>query len=407
MFSLIYDFCICLYLLLNLPKLFTKKPSIKKRFLKKIKIPKNKKIILFHCVSLGETKVIKNLILKFLEKKNCFVIISSITKTGHMEAIKIISEEQCLFLPFDFSFFMKRFIKKINPNIIIISETDFWYHFLKFAKKQNAKIILVNGKISQNSYKNFKRFSFFAKKIFSLIDFFYVQNKTYAKRFENLKINKEKIIITGNLKLENRPPILSQEKLFSLFKIFNLKKEDKIITIASTHENEEKKILDSIDTTKYKIFLVPRHPERFLKVEKLLKSKNLKFCKYSNISNLKDENIILIDTMGFLNTCYQLSDIAIVGGSFLNIGGHNILEPIFFNTPVFFGPHMQEQEDLKSLILKFNAGKQVKIKNLSDEIIKFFKNKKILINNCEIVKKNLPSPLKKIIISLNIFFLNC
>lgn len=376
MFSIFYNGLLFLYLLCSFWKIFQKKYKglfPKKLFLGKIfeKVPKDKKIIWAHAVSVGETKVLKNL-LEELKKEDVFIIISSVTKTGHKEAKKLCGD-LCVFMPFDFSFIWKKLFKNIQPYLVIISETDFWPNFLKFSKK-TAKIILVNGKMSDRSFRFYGKFKKIGKKIFSLLDLLCVQNEEYLEKFATF-VDRKKIVVSGNLKTSNFLKKLSNEKILQWKKIFNITTED-IITIASTHEREEELILKNIDTKKYKIFLAPRHPERFLKVEKFLKENNFSFKKLSEKKEISEENIILIDTMGFLNVCYQLSKISILGGSFVKIGGHNLLEPTFFDSYVLFGPYVFEQIDLKKILEKYDLGKSVEISSLNKEIEKILKRKK-------------------------------
>jgi 3-deoxy-D-manno-octulosonic-acid transferase len=213
-------------------------------------------------------------------------------------------------------------------------------------------------------------------------------------------------MVTGNLKFSKREKFLSKEELEKWRKLFKIQREDFVITVASTHEPEEELLLKEILKIKkpLKILLAPRHPERFSKVEKLLISKNIGYSLYSNPSK-KNEKVILINTMGFLNICYQLSDLAIVGGSFIKkIGGHNILEPVFFDLPVFFGPFMFSQRDLKREVLRFNCGKEVLLKNIKKELEDYYKIENEMKKNCEKLKNEFFGALEKTFLSLKNLF---
>jgi 3-deoxy-D-manno-octulosonic-acid transferase len=335
---------------------------------------------------MGETKSSFSFIHEMRKDlKNAYIVFATSTQTGFNEAKKNPFVDQVVFMPFDFSFSIKRLFKQIKPKIVIFVETDFWYNFLKFSKKNNSKIVLISGKISEKSEKNFKKFSFFSKKLFSFFDFICTQNDVYKKRFINLGISKEKIYTTGNIKYDQQIHLLSNLEQKTWKK--KLKIEDNfVITIASTHYPEEKLLLESLKdvlNTNIKILLAPRHPERFEAVKKLLIEKSFNFVTYSKLEITGLEKIILIDTIGFLNIAYQLSDLAILGGSFIErVGGHNILEPVLVNTPVFFGPHMHSQLDLKKLILEKKCGKEVTLSTLKPHLQDFFKNKS-LCDNCK------------------------
>ena len=227
---------------------------------------------------------------------------------------------------------------------------------------------MINGKISISSQKKFLYFFRFSTKLFNCIDLFCLQSEEYKNRFLKLSISKEKIVVTGNIKLDSRSIVTLNDNL-------SFPEKKIIITIASTHEGEEDILLSElINVDDNMLFLIaPRHPERFSKVAKLLINKNIKF---KTIDQQIDgvEQVILINKIGILNRCYSLSHIAIVGGSFVkNIGGHNIYEPITYNIPVLYGPYMEKQDDLVQLMQNYNVGQQVELKNLKKALLKHLK----------------------------------
>ena len=380
MFSFFYDLLLGLYLILKLPSLLLN-PKKNRNLLKKLqlpsfKIPRDRKSVWIHSVSLGETKAAAFLIEK-LKAENVFVICSCTTETGFNAAKKSFADE-ILFLPFDFSFLMKRLSQRIKPDLVVFIETDFWYHFLKFMKKAGSKAAVISAKLSDRSFRRFKFLSFFAKKLFSSFDLIGAQNELYQKRFSVLLKSKTNVGISSNLKLFNQPKLISQEELKALKTKLHIQEGERVLTIASTHAPEERLLLEELkpflrgDQKQIKILLAPRHPERFLEVEGLLKKMGLDFSK---LSDPQDTQILLIDTMGFLNQAFALSNLAIVAGSFTpKIGGHNVLEPIFFKTPVLFGPYMGGQVDLKDLVLKEELGFQVELKDLKVNIEKLLEN---------------------------------
>ncbi len=311
-----------------------------------------KPVIWIHMVSMGETKAM-SATYQFLKEKcpNGDFYLSSTTKTGHQEAKRSLTGATAYFLlPLDLSWIMKKLTDRIQPTLFILSESDFWPHVLAAIKKRGGEIILLNGKISPTSVSRFSKFPRFAKKTFQNIDHFYLQNEEYARSFASLNIPQEKISITGNLKLTNPLISLSNDEKQSWRRKFNIGPEETVITLGSTHEGEEELLLQHMP--KAKILIVPRHPERFSNVKKF-------------IAKTHNPDFIVVDQMGILSTCYQLSDLAIVGGSFLpGVGGHNIFEPIQANIPVIFGPYMETQKELVHLILNANAGIQTPIEDL-------------------------------------------
>lgn len=380
--NIIYELVLWVLASIAIPKMFFQKiffgkyrTSFLQRFGKDFpQIPKNQNFTIWaHAVSLGETKAITPFLRLFKKQnKNCTLIISSITETGHAEAKKELAEaDYHVYLPFDFRFKMSSILKDVKPDVVILSETDFWYNFLRFSKKMGAKIYLVNGKLSARSEKRFQWFSFLTYAIFEQFDHLFVQSKTYAKRFENIGVLQSKISSVGNLKIDGEVTYLQKEEIQKWQKLFKIEEGQKTIVIGSTHDPEEKQLLDVFSKIwkiypTLKIILVPRHAERFQLVANLLAEKNISFVRYSKIGEATgDEQVILIDAMGLLKTCYQLSDIAIVAGSYTSkVGGHNILEPSFYGKPVIYGPYLHGQPDLRAIMEEYQAGRQVPIDEL-------------------------------------------
>ncbi|NGX51962.1 MAG: 3-deoxy-D-manno-octulosonic acid transferase [Candidatus Anoxychlamydiales bacterium] len=398
---MIYNFLLFIYLLISLPKAIfvyifykKKKSDILKRLgLKSYNFnPQYKRpIIWIHAVSLGETKAAISFLKRLKDKHpSSYIIISSTTETGHIEAKKsLFLADKFIFFPFDFSFTIRKVFSQIKPNLIIFLETDFWYNFMKIAKENRSKIAVISAKISKRSTSNFLKFLKFSKGLFSNIDLILAQNEQYRKRFSNF-LDPKKIFVTGNLKLSNSFEILSKDALDKWKSKLNIK-DQKVITIASTHSPEEELLINELkNLPNIKILIAPRHPERFISVYNQLK-KITTISLLSEISKKPNSKVILIDEMGILNTLYQLSSLAIVAGSFIDrVGGHNILEPIFVKTPVFFGPNMFSQLEFKKIVLDSKSGKEVHLKNIKTEISKYLDKDNLskLIDNCSKLKKN-------------------
>ncbi|NGX62678.1 MAG: 3-deoxy-D-manno-octulosonic acid transferase [Candidatus Anoxychlamydiales bacterium] len=383
---MIYNFLLFLYFLYSLPKViyeylfFKKKKSdfLKRLGFKKYQFnPKPESLIIWiHAVSVGETKAAKSLLQKLKSQyKNSYIIISSITETGHIEAKRSLSiADKFIFFPFDFSFSVNRVFSQIKPDLLIFMETDFWPNFIRIAKKNRAKIVAVSAKISERSYHRYLKLSKFSKSLFQNFDLILTQTDLFSKKFVKFA-KKEKVFNIGNLKLSNIPKTYPKKILDDYRAKLNIQNQH-IITIASTHENEEELLITKLkDIPNTKILIAPRHPERFNIVYKQLqKITPCSLFSRLNSSN-KNSNIILIDKMGILDALYQISSLAILGGSFINrVGGHNILEPIFSNTPVFFGPYMHSQLELKKLALDNLAAKSLTLENITSEITEYLKD---------------------------------
>lgn len=378
LFSILYEVSLFLVGLATLPKILYMrlmhkkyKHSLAKKFGNAFPIihKGDRPLVWIHAVSVGETKVAASLVKRFkAENSDYLVVVSSVTETGHAEAQRAIpSADFHVYYPFDFSCVVKPIVRKVNPDLVVLCESDFWYNFLSSSKAQGAKVALINGKISEKSLKRFQSIPWFSKRLFDQIDLFCIQNKHYMERFDALQLTEEKnMFITGNMKFDDACIALSQDQLREWRNQLGIKLSDQVIVIGSSHDPEEKNLLKSLQELwqsypDLKVIMVPRHPERFNEVANLLQKQGVPFQRFTTINNQAEAKVILMDTMGLLRKCYQLADIAIVGGSFTSkVGGHNILEPSWFGVPVLFGPFMHQQPELVELVQEYGSGQQIK-----------------------------------------------
>jgi 3-deoxy-D-manno-octulosonic-acid transferase len=339
-------------------------------------------VIWIHTISLGETKAIVPFFHKIKSSyPHAKIVVSTITETGMAEAKKQMpSADQHFYFPVDFSWTMKKLMKRISPDIVIMTESDFWFQFLYYAKKARAKIFLVNGKMSERSFRRFIHFNFFIRKILSCFDKLCVQSSLYKERFLQLGAVERQVVVTGNIKLDATYDRLSIEQKKQLKEELGIDDDDQVVAAASTHFPEEDMILTILGPwlakdQRHKLMIIPRHPERFSYVQSLLLKKGLSFSLYTQRGSLTHHSsqIILIDAMGVLTEIYQISDLALVCGSFCDaVGGHNIFEPVLLGVPVFFGPHMFSQRDLRDLLKPSGAGRQVTLEDLASSVDAFF-----------------------------------
>ncbi|MBA3957160.1 MAG: 3-deoxy-D-manno-octulosonic acid transferase [Parachlamydiaceae bacterium] len=333
----------------------------------------DRELIWVHAVSVGETKAVAALAKKLKEShKNSLLLVSSTTDTGHAEAMRSMPfADYHVYLPLDLYVLMNSIIRRVKPSIVVLSESDYWYNFMRLSKAHGASIFVVNGKISERSTKRFQMVPGFCKELFSFVDFFSIQNQIYADRFASLSVPKEKMVITGNMKFDESYPKLTQEELISWRDQLGIKQTDKVLVVGSTHSPEEKLVLEALievwkEIPNLKALIVPRHPERFSEVAGILSKQSVPFIRFSQLNDRTgQESIILTDAMGQLRKCYQLADVALVGGSYTDrVGGHNIIEPCWYGVPVLFGPHMYTQPELVALVKEYKAGLQVNPENL-------------------------------------------
>ncbi|MEW6215649.1 MAG: 3-deoxy-D-manno-octulosonic acid transferase [Nitrospirota bacterium] len=317
-------------------------------------------IIWVHAVSVGEVMAALPLLKRLCERyPSRGIILSTITDTGQRVARERAPEGTAvIYLPFDITSILNLVLKGIRPEILIVIETELWPNIFRVFKKNMIPIIVLNGRISENSFKGYKKISFFMKRVLSCVDFFGMQGEVYAERIRSLGVDESKIKVLGNFKFDTRPPSQIPE--------WTEKIKGHVIVAGSTHEGEEEFIISVYTRLKgdfpyLNLVIAPRHPERFKEVEDMLKSKGISFLKRSEFKTSNPPipplakggeggfselqpfagTIILLDTVGELSAIYGISDIAIIGKSFKEYGGQNPLEPAYWGKPILCGPHME------------------------------------------------------------------
>ena len=287
----------------------------------------------FHVCSLGEARALKPILDALKNEK---VLISTITQTGQHEAKRYDAEVR--YLPYEM--YLPFWIKPQKKLIVL--EAEFWYMLFSIARARGAEVILLNARISDKSVNKYMKFGWFYRRLLENVDIIYAQSEVDKNRF--LALGAKNIEVVGNIKLAAK---IDKTKEYS-------KPEGEVIIAGSTHEGEEKSILDAFFAYKKnndaKLIVVPRHPERFDEVYNLMsiyaKEHNATLSCFSQAKNFESD-LILVDMMGELNNMYAISDIAILGGAFkADVGGHNPLEPAYFGCKIITGKHFFHQKEL-------------------------------------------------------------
>lgn len=331
--------------------------------------------ILFYGVSVGEVIAIENLIKKTRETfPEINIVLLTGTKTGQEIAYKKLSET-CDFIsyfPFDFPFCIENMLNKIKPDAVFVAETELWPNFANIMKKKNIPLFIINGRISDRTYKSYKKLSFFFAPILKKYTNIFTQSKQDNEKLISIGANPDTTTVMGNLKFDIKKPDVSPE-----CPIFGVDKnsQHKILIAGSTHAGEDEIVLEVFDELKkeipkLKLIIAPRHPERCEKVFELIKEKGVECAKRSeqinNGTNSSSSPLVflpsclLLDTMGELGKFYSVCDVAFIGGSFNQTGGHNPLEATIFNKPTVSGPSIHNFKDIYAILTSSNAGKVVK-----------------------------------------------
>jgi len=375
-----------LYLPLGIGMIFSNKLKkfINKRIFQKIDIKLKKDIIWVHCASVGEVNLAEPIIKKFLDKTDIRILLTMMTDTGMETAKKKYKNEtkvDLLFFPLDDYFCIKKILNKIVLKKLIIIETEIWPNLILLCSKK-SEVVLINGRISDKSIGRYMKIRFLLKNIFQKIDIFIMQTEQDKKRIISLGALESKVYNYGNLKFNIELPKYRKKELDDLRKKIN-RKGKKMLVAGSTRSNEEEYLLEVFDRLDdYLLILVPRHIERTEDIcQRLLQRYN--YQKWTDIYNREDKEnikviqefseaeIIIVDKIGELRKLYAIADIAYVGGTLVDIGGHSLLEPLFYRKPPIFGPFTQNVKSIAKEVVARKIGTQV---NKVEELYEAIKN---------------------------------
>jgi len=307
-----------------------------------------KPVIWLHCVSVGETQAARPLARRLNQQfPHHALVVSTITLTGQKLARNVFENqaERVFYFPFDWRWSVRRALKRMNPAAVLIMETELWPNFLRECKSRGIPVALVNGRISKQSFRRYSLVKFFLKKVLASLSMAVMQSETDAQRLQSLGMPGEKLFTAGNLKFDADPGIDLAEKAAKMRERFGLQSGAPLILAASTHAPEEEIILDSLKQLRAKqpvrLMIAPRHPERFNEVASLIQNSGLSWTRQTKVpeANDTDATVILLDTIGELPATYSLATVVFVGGSIVDRGGHNVLEPAAVGSAVVTGAH--------------------------------------------------------------------
>lgn len=387
---LLYDVALFFYLLISVPSLLAKK-KFKKGYSERLgRIPesvlknlKSGKVIWVHAVSVGEVRLACNMMqLMRMQMPDKVFLLTVNTESSREIAGKILTDDcyNIMYFPLDFSWIMKGFIKNVQPVGCVIIETEIWPNMIDRLKESGCPIVLVNGRISDKAFKSYRKITPFIRPYVKKIDRILVQNETYKKRFLSMGASLESVAVTGNMKYDLQVPDYdsSIEKIRK-----SLNPAAVHVMIASSHLPEEKMIADELRdqmiSGKVVLWIAPRHLNR---IESVISSitrdseRLLRFSEWRAGHDYASIQIIVVDEWGILNKCYPFVDCVVMGGTFTDVGGHNIGEPAVCGKMIFHGPQMRNFEDMKNLFLQQNASIEVRdVQVLKNQLVNFTENR--------------------------------
>jgi 3-deoxy-D-manno-octulosonic-acid transferase len=370
---LLFDVVYLIFLLLALPLwakfLFKKeyRKILKHRLFPDISFSEEKRIWI-HAVSVGEVRSLKYLVEQLKEKyKEKEIVLSVTTPAGYECARKEYPDIPVINAPVDFSFTIKRFLKNINPQLMILNELEIWPNWVLITRRKNIPLLLINGRISDLAFKRYKRGLFLLKFFFKRIDRYLVQAELYKERFQELQIPGKKIMVCGNIKADEAyqgmDSLSSEPEILEFLKIKPNGK--KIVTAASSHQSDEELIVPIINRLgkDFLFIIVPRHLTRIEEIETLLKKHQVNYSIWSKTkaTNITPGKVLVFDKMGYLFHILKITDIVFMGGTLeQKIGGHNLYEPAVLGKFIVGGPFYNNFPDIGKELAEKGVYKIVK-----------------------------------------------
>lgn len=311
-----------------------------------------KKCIWIHAVSVGEVNATRTIVRELEQLFSDFeIVFSATTDTGFAQAFKLYGDHHTVFYwPLDLSFAMQHAFHNIRPGICLLMELEVWPNFVQIAANRNVPVVVVNGRITQKSVSKFNKIKYLSRKIFSNISLVLAQTEEYASRFREIGVPSDRIVVTGSLKYDTAEITDKVEGTDQLSAQLNI--GDKKLWVAGGTGNDEEEILLNVfqnlkrqqQYKKLVLAIVPRKPERFDEVARLIEQAGFKLVRYSQLKDTDitaeiDENtVVLGDTMGDLRKFYSLADIIFVGRTLVPMGGSDMMEAAALGKCTIFGP---------------------------------------------------------------------
>ena len=354
----------------------------------------------FHGVSVGEVNAVWPLIKNIQKLKPSYpIMLSCTTRNGYILACEKVKNTNitAFYFPFDFPFVIKNLLNYAKIKLLVITETEIWPNLLEECSKREIPTILVNARLSDKSFNNYYLLRFYFKRIINLFTEVLSQSKKDTEKFLSIGLNNNKIKTLGNIKFVtlNELKETSNNSMDGFKDTTNTKK----IIFASTHRGEDeialtiyKKLLEEFNDIR--LLIAPRHIERTKELCELVKKHGLNpilKSKKETINSTKD--VFILDTIGELINYYKICEITVLGGTFVKVGGHNILEPIRANSYTIIGPHDYKIREVSNIFLKNNA--LVKVSNEGELLFKIKEalndanlRKNLVNSGLSIIKKN-------------------
>ncbi len=322
-----------------------------------------------HAVSVGEVKLLRPLVRQLAaERPDWELVISTTTRTGRALAREVFPDHLTFYCPLDFTWAVRGALRRVRPDILVLAELELWPNLIRLARRSGANVAVVNGRMSDNSFPGYRRIRPIIRRLLGHVQLIACQNEQYADRFRQLGADDETVSVTGSIKFDGIESDRENPITRSLVELAEFSPGDVVFTAGSTHVGEEDAALEAYVKLRrrhpeLRLVLVPRHPERFSEVARMLRGSGVSWQKRSELQ-AKDEGhvlhetggdsprVLLVDTIGELSAWWGATDIAFVGGSLISHGGQNMIEPAALGAAICFGESTHNFRDVVSSLLR-------------------------------------------------------
>jgi 3-deoxy-D-manno-octulosonic-acid transferase len=292
-----------------------------------------------------------------------YLVVSTITPTGMTVARAGCPQADALvYLPFDWGDCIGLALARVRPDLVVVAEKELWPNFLGFARALEAEVLVVNGRVSDRMMARARRWPWLVRWLLRLPSCLCVQSSRDADRLDALGIPPEQVVVAGNTKADAMAA-RDREAEAKLASELGVRPEECWLVAGSTHAGEEAVVLEAFARVRAarpeaRLLLAPRHPERVTEVCAGVMQQGFAVARRSEGPPPR-EAVVVLDTMGELRSAYALGVAGFVGGTFVPIGGHNLLEPVAAGRPALFGPHTETCVDVAELVLEAGVGMRV------------------------------------------------
>jgi 3-deoxy-D-manno-octulosonic-acid transferase len=318
--------------------------------------------IWLHAVSVGEVNLLAVLIKELRRRRpEAEIVVSSTTRTGLELARKKYADLTTFYCPLDFSWACRAAVRRLRPSLLVLAELELWPNLIRAADESGVSVAVVNGRLSENSFRGYRRIRWIVQKILARLSLVAVQNEEYAARFRALGCDTDKLVVTGSLKFDGASTDRANPQTSRFASLAGLQPNDVVFLAGSTQVEEEAAAVAAYralcdEFSQLRLVIVPRHAERFEEVAKFLERSGLPFGRRSQLdANPTASRVLLVDAIGELGAWWGTSHIALVGGSLGSRGGQNMIEPAAYGAAVSFGPNTQNFRDIVAALLGAEA----------------------------------------------------